>query len=145
MDKKVAMGIAIGVGSIAAGAVLTAAAIAVTKTITKIVQEMESDKGEKTFTSPDGNNAVTLVYGSSESAKGLTHIRVTATSEDKEDDCTLVAYARKSPDLFEGEWIDNDHFKLLIGCTNRKQCCDVSFDGGKITATYYLCKVEKGK
>ena len=95
MDKKVAIGIAIGVASVAAGAALTAAAIAVTKKITKIANEMENDKDEQTFTSPDGNNTVTLSYGSSESANGLTHIRVTATAEGKEDDCTLVAFARK--------------------------------------------------
>ena len=145
MDKKVAIGIAIGVASVAAGAALTAAAIAVTKKVTKIANEMENDKEEQTFTSPDGNNTVTLSYGSSESANGLTHIRVTATSEGKEDDCTLVAFARKSTRMFEGEWIDNDHFKLLIGCTNRKQCCDVSFDGEQITAHYYLCKVTAGE
>ena len=40
----------------------------------------------------------------------------------------------------DGEWIDNNHFKLLIGNGKRKQCCDVSFDGEQINALYYLVK-----
>ena len=70
---------------------------------------------------------------------------VLATAEGSEDTCKLVAFARKSPTMFDGEWIDNDHFKLLIGCCNRKQCCDVSFTDGKITAVYSLCKIKRGE
>ena len=143
MDRKIAIGIALGVAGVAAGAALTAAAIAVTKKITTIAQEMEADGGECTFISPGGNNSVTLAYGSSATANGLTHIELTASAEGKKD-CSLSAYARKSSELFESEWIDNNHFKLLIGSTNRKQCYEVTFGEKKIRADYSLCKVEKG-
>ncbi len=144
MDKKVAVAVGI-VAGIAGGTAITAAAIAVAKTVKKISREMDEDQNGCTFTSPDGNNSVTLTYGASASAQGLTRIKVVATTEGKEDSCTLVAFARKSPYMFESEWIDNNHFKLLIGATNRKQCCDVTFEGDKLTAIYYLCKVQKGQ
>jgi hypothetical protein len=140
MNKKAIIGITAGVLGVAAG---VAVGIAVKKVVNKIAGEMQSTASEHTFTSPEGNNTVTLECGSSESAKGLTRVRITATSEGKKDDCTLVAFAKKSSTFLEGEWIDNDHFKLFIGSSNRKQCCDVAFVDGKITATYYLCKTQK--
>lgn len=140
MNKKLIFGITAGVLGVAAG---VAVGVAIKKTVNKIAGEMENDTSEHTFTSPNGNNTVAIECGSSESAKGLTRVRVTATSEGKEDDCTLVAFAKKSSTFLEGEWIDNDHFQLLIGSSKRKQCCDVTFVEGKITATYYLCKVQK--
>lgn len=142
MNKKVAIGISAGVAGVAAGAIV---AVAVKTIVDTIAHEMRTDKGEHTFTSPDGNNTVTISYGTSVSARGFTRIKVLATAEGSEDTCKLVAFARKSPTMFDGEWIDNDHFKLLIGCCNRKQCCDVTFGEDKITATYYLCKVQKGE
>ena len=144
MDKKVAIGIAVGVAGVTVGAALTAAAIAVTKRINKIAHEMDDDRGECTFTSPNGNNTVTISFGSSESAQSLTHISITAVATEKENSRSLSAYARKSEDMLTGEWIDNDQFKLLIGSTNRKQCYEITFGEKKIASTYYLCKVEKG-
>ena len=142
-NKKVAIGVAIGVASAAACA---AVAVVVKKTVdkvNKITTEMENDKNGCTYTSPEGNNAVTLTYASSETANGLTRIEVVSEKEGKEDTCKMVAYARKTPYLFESEWIDNDHFKLLIGCRTPKQCIDVSFVGDKIVAKYYLTKPAK--
>ena len=140
MNKKIILGITAGVLGVAAGA---AVGIAVKKTVTKIAGEMAQDTIEHTFTSPEGNNTVTLECGTSKSAKGLTRVRVTATSEEKKDDCTLVVFSKKNSSFLNGEWIDNDNFKLLIGSSTRKQCCDVTFAERKITATYYLCKIQK--
>ena len=140
LDKRVVIGIAAGVAGVTAGAIV---AVAVKTVVDAISYEMKNDTGEQTFTSPDGNHTVALNYGTSVSANGLTRIKVVATTEGKEDECKLTAYARKSPYMVSGEWIDNDHFKLLIGCMSRKQCCDVTFTDNKITAKYYLCKSGK--
>ena len=105
----------------------------------KIAAEIKSDMSEQTFTSPEGNNVVAVSYGSSATAKGLTYIRVKALAADN-DDCKLVVFAKKSPKLFNAEWFDNNHFKLLIGNGKHKQCCDVKFDEANVTANYYLVK-----
>ena len=105
----------------------------------KIAAEIKSDMSEQTFTSPEGNNVVTVSYGSSATAKGLTYIRVKALAAD-DDDCKLVVFAKKSPKLFNAEWFDNNHFKLLIGNGKHKQCCDVKFEEANVTANYYLVK-----
>ena len=105
----------------------------------KIAAEIKSDMSEQTFTSPEGNNVVTVSYGSSATAKGLTYIRVKALAAD-DDDCKLVVFAKKSPKLLNAEWFDNNHFKLLIGNGKHKQCCDVKFDEANVTANYYLVK-----
>ena len=137
---KIAIGVLAGA---TAGAAITAATIVVTKIVKIVLSEIKNDENGCSFTSPDGNNTVSLCYGASESANGLTRIRLTATTEGKDDACKLVAFAKKGPYMFETEWIDNDHFKLLIGASSRKQCCDVTFVDGKITATYYLRRVKK--
>ena len=105
----------------------------------KIAAEIKSDMREQTFTSPEGNNVVTVSYGSSATAKGLTYIRVKALAAD-DDDCKLVVFAKKSPKLFNAEWFDNNHFKLLIGNGKHKQCCDVKFEEANILANYYLVR-----
>ena len=116
------------------------AGIAATLATNKVVREIKGDLGDHTFTSPEGNHFVTLSYGSSKTAKGLTFIRVKATTESGEDNCKLIVFAKKKAHLFVGEWMDNDHFKLLIGRGKRKQCCDVDFSGEELTARYYLQK-----
>ena len=136
MDKKVAIGIAAAsVAGLAAGAAVT---LAIKKKFDKIFGEMQNDVSEQIFTSPDGNNSVKIVYGSSKTAKGMALISVAAKSE--KDDCILLALARKSDNLFAGEWSDNNHFQLLIGSCSDKQCCNVSFDE-KITINYYLRRI----
>ncbi len=122
-------GVAVGVATTVAGAIA----------INKVAKEIKGDLCEHSFTSPDGDHFVTLSYGSSKTAKGLTFIRIKAMTEDSEDNCKLVVFTKKSARLF-GEWIDNDHFKLLIGNGKRKQCCDVDFEGEEIVARYYLQK-----
>lgn len=118
----------------------TAAALAGTRLICKIKKEIKNNMCEQTFSSPEGNNSVTLSYGSSQTAKGLTYIRVTAFAESMEDNCKLVLFARKKIELLNTEWLDNDHFKLFVGNGKRKQCCEVNFEKEEIVANYYLQK-----
>lgn len=134
MKNKTIFGIIAGVtASVMAGT-------AVALTTKKIVREIKRDMCDATFVSPDGDNAVELNFGASKTARGLTFIKVNATSDNKDDCCKLIVFAKKKDELMDGEWIDNNHFKLLIGSGKRKQCCDVSFDGEQINALYYLVK-----
>lgn len=134
MKNKTIFGIIAGVtASVMAGT-------AVALTTKKIVREIKRDMCDATFVSPDGDNAVELNFGASKTARGLTFIKVNATSENKDDCCKLIVFAKKKDELMDGEWIDNNHFKLLIGSGKRKQCCDVAFDGEQINALYYLVK-----
>ena len=61
------------------------------------------------------------------------------------DDCKLIAFTRRNDEMFIGEWADNDHFNLVIGNGKVKQHCDVTFEGEKINALYYLNKVKINK
>ena len=130
------------VGLIAGFVTGTAAAVAGTIAVRKVAGEIKDDMGQQIFPSPEGNNLVTLTRGTSETAKGLTLVKLTATSEDKEDECRLKVLTKKGTRFLSGEWLDNDHFQLLIGNGKHKQCCDVSFDGDEIKAHYYLLKVK---
>ena len=129
MKNKTIFGIIAGV----------AAGTAVALATRRIVTEIKSDLCDATFVSPEGDKTVTLTLGASKTARGLTFIKVNATSTAKDDCCKLIAFSGKNA-LIDGNWTDNDHFKLLIGNGKRKQCCDVSFDGEQITALYYLVK-----
>ena len=124
MKTKTLVGLIVGV----------AAGTALALTTKKVVNEIKSDLEDATFVSPEGNNTVTLLFGSSKTARGLTFIKVTATSDEKDDCCKLIAFAKKKGEFISGEWTDNDHYKLLIGSGKRKQCCDVSFDDEQIRA-----------
>ena len=139
MNKQVLIGVLAGVAGFAAG--VTAAVVATTE-VYKIAKEIREDLCEETFTSPDGTNTVTVAFGASNRAKGLTMIKVLATSTQKDDDCKLITFARKSAELLSGEWSDENHFTLLIGSGKRKQYCDVSFDGDQIVTRYSLAKIE---
>ena len=134
MSKNVVLGVFAGL------VVGAAAAVAGTLAVNKIAKEMDGDCNEAIFTSPDRNNTVTVTYGSSDTAKGLTRIKVMATSKAMEDSCKLIVLAKKKEDFLVGEWSDNEHFQLLIGAGRRKQCCDVSFEEQSISAIYYLKK-----
>ena len=57
----------------------------------------------------------------------------------------LIAFAKRKSKLFSAEWADNEHFNLVIGNGKVKQHCDVSFEGRKINALYYLHKINVGK
>lgn len=118
----------------------TAATVAGAIAANRVAGEIKRDIGERDFVSPNGDRVVTLSYGSSKTAKGLTYIRVKATAAGKEEACEMVILAKKSAAFLSGLWQDNDHFKLLVGSGKRKQCCDVSFDADEITASYYLTK-----
>ena len=124
MKKQTVIGIVIG------AVVGTAAAVGTALVVRKIVKEIKSDLNLCTFTSPNGDNEVTLSYGSSKFAKGLTFIRV------KANDCKMVLFACNAAEPFDGEWDENGHFTLLVGNGNYKQCCEVSFEDEKTKANY---------
>ena len=130
MKTKTIVGIIAGV----------AAGTAVALTTKKVVKEIKNDLCDATFVSPDGDNTVVLTFGASKTARGLTFIKANAMSSHKDDCCKLIAFANNKGDFLDGEWTDNDHFKLLIGSGKRKQCYDVSFEGEQIVAVYYLVK-----
>ena len=142
MDKRIAIGIAAGVASLTGIAVGAAVTLAVKKNFGKLFGEMQDDATEQVFTSPNGDNSVKVLYGASKTAKGMALVSVTATS--KENTYTLLDLARKGDNLLAGEWVDNDHFQLLIGSCSQKQCCDVSFDE-KITIDYSLKRIPANK
>lgn len=139
MDKKVAIGLAAGAAGlgIATGAAIT---LAIKKNCDKIFGEMQNDVSEQIFTSPDGNNSVRVLFGSSQTAKKMALVSITAKTQDK--DCIMLALARKGDNLITGEWIDNDNFNLWIGSTSKKQCCDISFAGDDIVMNYYLRRIK---
>lgn len=132
MKKNVTLGLVL---SFAAGA---ATAIASTVAIHKAIKEIKNDTKEQDFPSPDGNNLVTLAYGSSKTAMGLGCIQVKVTAD--ADTCRLILLTKRIPETFDAQWSDNEHFQLLVGKGKRKQCCDVSFEEGHIRANYYLNK-----
>ena len=135
MNKKLAWGLTLGL------ALGTVAAIAGAAAVKKIKKEIQSDTEYDSFYSPLKDRLVIVSYGSSKTACGLTRIKIEASARGKEDICRLITFTKKSDEPFCGEWIDNDHFRLLIGNGKRRQCCDVSFDGDKIVSKYYLIKV----
>lgn len=139
MKKQTVIGLIIGI------TLGTAATIAGIIAVRKIVKEIKNDLEEESFISPNGDNLVTLTYGSSAFAKGLTFIKVRGMSERGKDDCKLIAFARNNSELFSTEWVDNEHFNLVIGNGKIKQHCDVSFEGSKINALYYLHKIPARK
>lgn len=139
MKKQTVIGLVVGI------TLGTAATVAGVLAVRKIVKEIKNDLQEESFISPEGNNVVTVTYGSSNFARGLTFVKVTGISEEGKDDCKLIAFTRKNYEMFSGEWADNDHFNLVIGKGKVKQHFDVTFEGDKINAVYYLHKIKMGK
>lgn len=139
MKKQTVIGLVVGI------TLGTAATVAGVLAVRKIVKEIKNDLQEESFISPEGNNVVTVTYGSSSFAKGLTFIKVRGIAEEGKDDCKLIAFTRKNYEMFSGEWADNDHFNLVIGKGKVKQHFDVTFEGDKINAVYYLHKIKMGK
>ena len=137
MKKQTVIGICVGV------AVGAAAAVAGMLAVRKVIKEIKADLKERSFTSPDGNNIVSLTYGSSKFANGLTFIKVQGSVESGSDNCKLVLLAKDSSRLFTGEWEGNDNFKLFVGKGKLKQCCDFSFADEKIVAKYCLRKADR--
>lgn len=122
---------------IAAGIALGAAAAAA---VGKISGEMKSGLSEEEFVSPFGDNWVTVSRGSSETAKGLTYIKVRAECDSKEDVCKMFFLAGKNAEI-SGEWEGNTFFRFAVGRGKHRQCCDINFDEKEITARYYPVKV----
>ena len=44
------------------------------------------------------------------------------------------------PEELDAQWIDNEHFRLLVGPGARKQCCEITFEEKHISAVYSLAK-----
>ena len=61
-------------GAVIGFAAGTAAAIAGKIAVDKVVEEIKGELGDQTFTSPEGNNRVTISSGSSTTAKGRSSI-----------------------------------------------------------------------
>ena len=118
-----------------------AAASAVAVAVSKISGEMKNGLVEEEFDSPFGDNWIKISMGSSETAKGLSKIKVQAETDRNEDVCKLVLLAKKDAPI-SYEWEDNEHFKLYVGNGKLKQCCEVAFDIKEITARYYMVKSE---
>ena len=125
------------IAGIAAGA---AAAIAGGIAAAKVVKEIKSDLNNFSFVSDDGKNIVTLTYGSSDFARGLTYVKVKASVEESDLNCKMIVFAIKKEEVFCGEWRDNENFKLWVGNGKRRQCCDVDFSGDEINMYYYIEK-----
>ena len=123
-------GISAGVAALLAGGFATK----------KVVKEIQKDLSDFTFASDDGRNVVTLSYGASNYAKGLTYVQVKAMVDNSDLNCKMVMFAIKNTEVFNGEWSDNEHFKLTIGSGKRCQCCDVDFSGDEINMFYYIDK-----
>ena len=131
--KKDNTGLIIG---IAAGALAAAAATYVTA---RVVKEVKGDLKEVYFVSPDEENVVSVTSGSSETARGLTLIKVKAYKKSGGDECKFSFLSRKG-ELY-CKWHDNDSFELLSGKGERKQCCEADFGGEEITLKYYFKKI----
>ena len=129
------------IGLIAGLAAGTAVAVAGGLATAKIVKEIKADLGDCRFASEDGKNVVTLTYGSSDFAKGLTYVQVRAFVEESDLDCKMIVFAIKSTEIFNGEWEDGEHFKLSVGSGKRRQCCEVDFSNDEINMYYYIEKV----
>lgn len=134
MKKHVVLGALLG---LAAGAAVTAAGALAAY---RVSGEIKSEMGEQRFPSPNGDNAVTVSCGASKTARGLTYLRVLASSETCEDTCALSLLTRKMPEELDAQWIDNEHFRLLVGPGARKQCCEITFEEKHISAVYSLAK-----
>ena len=132
-----------GVAGLIAGIMAGAATAIVSGLVTaKVVKEIKSDLNDFSFVSNDGKNVVTLTYGSSDFARGLTYVQVRAFVEDSDLDCKMIVFAIKKDEIFCGEWSDNDTFKLRVGNGKRKQCCEADFSGDEINMYYYVEKEE---
>ena len=127
-------------GTVAGFAVGTAAGIAGKLVTEKVIGEIKGSICEQDFVSPEEKHTVKISYGYSKAARELTYIRVEATSAAVDDTCRMVLFTKKPPEMLDAQWTDSDHFKFLVGSGKRKQCCDVTFDGNNINATYYLTK-----
>ena len=137
MKKKKKSGIVGLVAGLAAG---TAAAVAGGIVTAKVVKEIKDDICDCRFASEDGKNVVTMTYGSSDFAKGLTYVQVRAFVEESDLDCKMVVFAIRKNEMFEGVWEDDEHFKLFVGNGKRRQCCEVDFSDDEINMYYYVEK-----
>lgn len=136
MKKQGIVGLVVGV---AAG---VAAAVAGSLATVKVVKEIKHDLKDVDFASPNGDNVVSLHFGSSEFAKGLSYVKVEAKIEDGEDSCDFVMLAGKNAGGLSCEWTDNEHCTVMLGEGKRRQRCDIDYTGEEIVISYYVDKVE---
>lgn len=136
MKKQGILGLVVGV---TAG---VAAAVAGGLATVKVVKEIKNDLKDVDFASPNGDNIVSLKFGSSEFAKGLSYVKVEAKIEDGEDSCDFVMLAGKNAGGLSCEWTDNEHCTVMLGEGRLKQRCDIDYTGEEIVISYYVYKVE---
>ena len=108
MKKTSAIGIIAG---FVAGA---AAAVAGAVAVDKVAKEIRSNVSEKIFVSPDGNNSVTVSFGSSKTARELACVKIIAEAESKEDSCKLIAFAKKKEEEIVEEVAEPEETELSI-------------------------------
>lgn len=106
-----------------------AAATAGSLAAMKVVNEIKSDSHETTVVSPNEQNFVTVTYGSSDFAKGLTLVKVKA--ENESNNCELSFLAGKEAKM-SFNWKDDDNFELGITDVKHEKICAVSFEGDEI-------------
>lgn len=119
------------------GAAISGAAIATTK----IVKEIKNDITEVEFASSDNKNSIKVAYGSSSFAKELTMFKIVASSEDKDDECKFVFFA-KGREVFY-EWKDDEHFEMTVGSGKYRHFCTADFSEVKIVLAYSLKKADE--
>ena len=128
MSKKGAWGLILGIGAGVTAAVAGGLATA------KVVKEIKSSLKANVLESPEGDNVVTVNFGVSSFAMGLTFIKIHAAAETKADTCDFVMFSKKDANAICHEWKDNEHFELVIG----NQCCNVSFEGEEISINLFF-------
>lgn len=106
-----------------------AAATAGSLAALKVVNEIKNDSHETTMVSPNEKNYVTVTYGSSDFARGLTLVKVKAESEG--NNCDISFLASKDAKM-SFNWKDDENFELGITDVKHEKICSVSFEGNEI-------------
>ena len=106
-----------------------AAATAGSLAAIKVVNEIKSDSHETTMVSPNEKNYVTVTYGSSDFAKGLTLVKVKAESEGNNCDVSFLASKNAKMSF---NWRNDENFELGITDVKHEKICIVSFENNEI-------------
>lgn len=126
INKK--SGIAGLIASIAGG---IAAIGAVTVATMKVTDDIKKDSKLTNLISPDGNHKVSVIYGSSKTARGLFSANVIATSGEMQ--CSLRIISIKKLSAPSAIWENNDCVVISFADTNGKvQSVVVNFQEERI-------------
>lgn len=113
-----------------------AAATAGSLAAVKVAKEIKEDSHETTIVSPNEDNLIRLICGSSSFAKGLTLIKVKA--ENGNDHCDFTFMVGKNSKI-SFNWVDNENCEVYISDNKIKRICNVSF-GEEIVMKIYAEK-----